>query len=228
MISRISAFALTLLRQAVPIGGVVGAGWHPVAAVSIYWVESVLLVLVAAVLCTLMQRRVSPGDIAEAQRAGDLDAVRALQTERAAIDSAHLNAGGLVLFHGVGLLVFGIVGGVVMLIMMEKGSIEQRVEWRKLRDGALAMTTLVVAGFLIDLWSFRRLPAAAVESRGDACTGRWALFWMMGFFGIAIIIITSRPMWFFALFSGLKLTFETWGSLARFFGWRSLKSQANP
>ncbi len=225
MISRLTEFVLTFVRQTVPIGGVVAGGWHPIAAVSIYWIESVLLVLAATVLCALVQRRVTDAEIAEARHAGDLDAMRALQSERALIDSAHLDPIPVLLFHGGSLIVFGLMAGVVMWMMVTKGHIEQPLEWRELRDGAVAMTTLVAAGLLMDLWSFHRLPLTAVESRVNSCLARWVLFWMLGFFGIWIIILTGRAMWFFALFSGTKLLFETWAGLARMFGWKSLKER---
>ncbi len=225
MISRITEFALTFVRQTVPIGGVVAGDWHPITAVSIYWLESVLLVFAATILCALMQRRATAVDIAEARLAGDVDAMQALQSERADIDRANLSPLPVLLFHGGSLIAFGLLAGLVMLILVQNGHITEPLEWREVRDGAVAMTTLVAAGLLMDLWRFHTLPLAAVESRVNSCLARWVLFWMLGFFGIWIIILTGRAMWFFALFSGTKLVFETWGALARTFGWRSLKDR---
>jgi hypothetical protein len=225
VISRITDFALTFVRQTVPIGGVVAGGWHPITAVSIYWLESVLLALAATTLCALMQRRASAADIADARAAGDAEALEALQSERAAIERAHLSPLPVLLFHGGSLIVFGFIAGMLMLMMVQNGRITEPLEWGEVRDGAVAMTALVAAGLLVDLWRFDRLPLTAVESRVNSCLARWVLFWMLGFFGIWIIILTGRTMWFFALFSGIKLLFESWAGAARMFGWRSLKDR---
>jgi hypothetical protein len=64
-----------------------------------------------------------------------------------------------------------------------------------------------------------------VQSRVDACLVRWGLLWMLGFFGTAIMVFSGRPTFFFGFFAGLKVLFETWGRLARMFGWRSLKDR---
>ena len=39
------------------------------------------------------------------------------------------------------------------------------------------------------------------------------------------MLYTGRASFFLGLFAGLKLTWEVWGTLARMFGWRSLKDR---
>jgi hypothetical protein len=64
-----------------------------------------------------------------------------------------------------------------------------------------------------------------VQSRVDSCMARWALFWILGFFGVLVLLFTGRAWLFFGLFAGLKTTWEVWGGLARMFGWQSLKER---
>ena len=48
LIARIGQTLTTFLRHLVPIGGIFGRSWHPVTALVVYWLESVLLVLATA------------------------------------------------------------------------------------------------------------------------------------------------------------------------------------
>ena len=66
LIARIGEFVATAARHALPVGGIFGRDWHPATAIVVYWVESVLLAIVAASLCALVQRRASPTEVAKA------------------------------------------------------------------------------------------------------------------------------------------------------------------
>jgi hypothetical protein len=219
-------FLTAVARHAVPLGGLLGRGWHPVTALAVYWLESVLLVLVAAGLCVLIQRRIS-ADAASAlaQEGGDGPQTRAVGGERAALVAAHIAPKTVLLFHLGSLGIFGAFLAGIVFIMIGNGYIDEPVRWRELGDGAEAILVVVAIGLTLDLWGFRRWTVADVQSRVDACMVRWALLWMLGFFGTALMIFSGRPALFFGFFGGLKVLFETWGRLARMFGWRSLKDR---
>ncbi len=87
------------------------------------------------------------------------------------------------------------------------------------------MLIVVAIGLTMDLWGFTRWTVADVRARVDACMVRWALLWMLGFFGTALMVFTGRPTFFFGFFAGLKVLFESWARLARMFRWRSLKDR---
>lgn len=65
----------------------------------------------------------------------------------------------------------------------------------------------------------------ALRNRVDACLTRWALFWLVGFFGTILMAVTGRPAIIFGFFAVLKVVFESWGQATRFFGWRSLNER---
>ncbi len=204
LVARIGRFLTTVARHAVPIGGVFGRDWHPATAIAVYWVESVLLVLATAALCALFARRTPPSDV---YRAG-------------------IEPGSVLTFHLGSLMVFGGFLGGVMLIMSGNNHFDRPISWGEIRSGAEIMLVVVSVGFVLDLWRFDSVTLASMRARVDACTVRWALFWMLGFFGSLVIGITGQAALFFGFFSGLKITFESWATLARIFGWQSLKDRA--
>ena len=71
----------------------------------------------------------------------------------------------------------------------------------------------VALGAASDILGFRRLPAGEVGARVDACTGRWAMFWLLGFAGPILVAVFGKPMAFFAFFGLLK----AWWEIARVF-----------
>jgi len=204
LVARAGRFITTVVRHAVPIGGVFGADWHPATAIAVYWVESVLLVLTTATLCALFARRTPPAEIS-----------------RAGIDP-----GSVLVFHLGSLMVFGGFLGGVLLILAGNGHFDEPMRWDELQGGVELMLVVVGVGLVLDLWGFNRFTVASIRARVDACTVRWGLFWLLGFVGTFVIGITGRAALFFGLFSGLKITFESWATLARVFAWRSLKDRA--
>jgi hypothetical protein len=226
LLARAGQFLATVARHAVPLGGLFGRDWHPVTALGVYWLESVLLVLAAAGLCVLIQRRIS-ADAASAlaREGGDGPATRAVAAERAALVAAHISPKFVLLFHLGSLGIFGAFLAGIVFIMIGNGHLAEPVRWGELGEGAEAMLIVVAIGFTMDLWAFRQWTVADVQARVDACMVRWALLWMLGFFGTALMVFTGRPTFFFGFFAGLKVLFESWARLARMFGWRSLKDR---
>jgi hypothetical protein len=206
-IARLGDLLTTVGRQAVPLSGVFAWHWQPVSAIAVYWLESLLLALVAVLLCALVRRRSSPEAVKEA-----------------GIDPKEVFA-----FHVGGILIMGIFVAMVLVILIGNGRLDQRFEWREFRDGAAAVAAIVAIGLVIDLWGWRAMTVPAVRARVDACMSRWALFWLLGFFGVGLTMLTGRGWVFIAVFGGLKLVWEVWAALARVFGWQSLaERQAGP
>lgn len=82
-------------------------------------------------------------------------------------------------------------------------------------------------GWLFDLWGFNRLTVKDLSAGVDAGHGRWALLWLLGFFGTAIMVFLGSPGFFFGFFAVMKVLFEVLSRLERRFGWGSLKDSAN-
>jgi hypothetical protein len=203
LVARISRFFTSVARHAVPLGGIFGRDWHPVTAVAVYWLESVLLVLATVTLCALIQRRSS----------------------EAAVATAGVHARDVLLFHGGSQLIFGGFFGGILIILVGNGYLPEPFRWSELLQAAEAMLIIVAIGLTIDLWTFNRFTITTVQSRVDACTTRWALFWLLGFFGTMMMMFSGRAMVFFGFFAVLKTVFESWGAVARLFGWKSLKQR---
>jgi len=194
----------TVARHAVPLGGLFGRDWHPVVAIVVYWLESVLLALATAGLCALMMRR----------------------TRSSEVDKAGIHPRDVLIFHLGSLLVFGGFLAGVLIILIGNGHVEGPIDVRQVREGALAMLAVVAAGLVIDLWRFEAFTVDEVRARVDACTARWGLFWLLGFFGTILMAVTGRPAIFLGFFGVLKITLESWARVARVFGWRSVKERS--
>lgn len=215
----------TFGRQAVPLGGLFGRDWQAVTAIAIYWVESLLLALATVALCELLKRRTSELAAYRARRAGADEAARLIDAEREALRKAFVKPEDVATFHLGSLMVFGFFFAMVFYMMISGHMIEEQFVWSEVRDGTIGMLIAVGLGFAVDLWRFPSMPVAAVEARVNACFARWGLFWAVGFFGTAAMLYTGRATLFLGLFAGLKLTWDVWGTLARTFGWRSVKDR---
>jgi hypothetical protein len=77
----------------------------------------------------------------------------------------------------------------------------------------------------LDVWRFDSLDVAAVAGRVNACLSRWAMFWLVGFVGTGLMVVTGKPTIIFGFFAVLKVVFESWARVARLFGWRSLNDR---
>jgi hypothetical protein len=225
MFASIGRLVAAVARHALPVGGVFAADWHPVTAIAVYWVESLLMALGAAALSAIIHRRLSAEVIDEARKSGDAELARTLGSERGDLLAASITPRDVLLFHGGSMLFFGVFLSMVMLILIGNGRIPEPVRWGELRDGATAMLLIAALSFSLDLWSLDRLRAAGVAARVNDCLARWALFWLLGFFGTLAMMVSGRPEIFFGFFAVLKIWFESWARLARFFGWRSLKDR---
>jgi hypothetical protein len=190
-LARIGQSIATLIRHLVPIGGIFGRDWHPVTALAVYWLESVLLVLATALVCGLMLRK----------------------TRDSVVNEAGIHPRDLLWFHLGSLAVFlGFFAGVVV-ILVGNGHIE-RPAWREMREGAQAMLLVVSAGVVLDLWRFDTFTVQSVQARVNACHARWGLFWLLGFAGTILMMVTERPAMFFGFFAVLKAVFESWARIA--------------
>jgi hypothetical protein len=223
-IARILDLIPVTFRQVIPLNGIFVDGWQPATAIALYWFESVLLLVITVVLCWRIRRRTSDEAIAFARESGDSDAADALAAEQLAANKAGIKPQEVLLFHGGSLGVFGGFLGGLLSILTANGHIGP-FNWEQFRDGADAMMLVVAMSFGLEMLSFRTMSVAAVQSRVDAAMGRWALLWLLGFVGTFLLAFTGRPSALFGWFAILKAVWEGWGTLARVFGWKSLKER---
>lgn len=215
LLSKLSEFGMTSLRQVLPIGGVAAWGWHPFTGLAVYWVEALLLAVVAAAYCALAERRTAYPALEALRRAGRHAEARQLEEERAVLKKGNLRWRNVFAFNVGSLLIFGIFFGAITGLLAANGEID-RPDMGQVRDGVSAMLTLVLAGVLFDLL-FTNVQAPLVEARVNACLTRWVLFWFLGFVGTIVMAWTGRPAIFFTFFGGLKVTWEVLGTAGRLF-----------
>ena len=216
LLTRIGAFVATLARNAVPIGGVFGRDWHPVTALGVYWLESVLMVFAAANLGALLARRASRANVLAALEDGDEAAARAIQSEHDRFEAAHIKPRPVLYFHLGSLAFVGVFLSGLLVIMVSNQKIEP-VRWSELREGATVMATVVTMGWVFDLLMFNRLSVTDVAARVEGCTTRFALF-MLLLFSTWPMMFFDRPGILFGTFAGLKVTFELLSRLERRLG----------
>jgi hypothetical protein len=222
-IARVGEFLSTVGRQAIPLGGIFSEDWRPVTALAVYWIESLLLALVAVGLCALLKRRSSDAAVAAARADGDEASAQGLAAEQLQRRQAGVEPKDVAIFHLASFALFGVFFSLLMVILVSNGHITDPIAWSEIRGGGLAMLAIVGMGFLIDLWRFPSATVAGVQARVDACTARWALFWLVGFVGVGLMAFIGRVGFFLGFFGILKLTWEVWGTLANMFGWRSAR-----
>jgi Family of unknown function (DUF6498) len=226
IVARLLDLIATAGRQVIPLHGIFADGWQPATAIALYWLESVLLAAVAIVLCWRLQRRTSDRAIAAARADGDDAMAARLELEQQAAREAGVDPRAVLLFHGASLAIFGIFLGVILAMLIQKQHLPP-FDWDEFRAAADAMMLVIGVGWAVDLVLSPSMSVAAVQSRVNACLGRWALLWLLGFVGTALLVFTGRPGAFIGLFAILKAIWEGWATLARLFGWTSLQDRQN-
>jgi len=201
-VTRIAAVAGA---QSVPLGGVLGADWTATTGLALYWIESLALALVASLLAWLVTRDARRGfaDTRGGEAPGSTDQAR----RHREVAHAKIAPGDVFGFHVVSLFVFGLfLSGVLFIFSQKTDGIS--VDAEALLWGGMAMVGFVAIGAARDVATYRRLPAAEVAARVDACSARWALFWTLGFFGPILVYFFGRPEVFLLFFGGLKALWE--------------------
>ncbi len=197
--------------QSVPIGGVLAADWTPATGLALFWFETLLLALVAVGLAALVHRDARRQ---AARGHADPDRARATAARLEEVRAAHIVPRDVFAFHVGSLLVFALFfSGVVFMLSQKPGGERISIDLDALQLGAAAVFGFVALGAASDILGFRRLPAGEVGARVDACTGRWAMFWLLGFAGPILVAVFGKPMAFFAFFGLLK----AWWEIARVF-----------
>ncbi len=178
--------------QGAPIAGVFGAGWSPAGGLLLFWIESVLLLGATAILLALWARR--RGTPEEIERAG-------------------IRTRDVLVVHGGAFGIFGAFLAGLLFILTGNGRLD--ADSLLLALAGLPWIALFVGVELaIDLFRLDSTRADDLTRRVDAGTRRLVLFWIVGFVGLLLAMLTGRPLVLFALFAGCKTLFEVGAALA--------------
>jgi hypothetical protein len=193
MLHRLFQLLLRGGAQGVPVAGVVAADWSPAGGLILYWAESVLLLLATAILLALFARR--GADPAEIERAG-------------------IRTRDVLLVHGGAFGIFGCFLAGIVFILTRKGVLT--AEGIGAAAAGLPWIALFVGVELaIDLARLRAASAADLSRRVDAGTFRFVLFWLTGFVGVWVMLLSGKPLLLFTLFAAFKIVLEAGALLAR-------------
>lgn len=193
MLHRLFQLLLRGGAQGVPVAGVVAADWSPAGGLILYWAESVLLLLATAMLLALFARRgAAPAEIT---RAG-------------------IRTRDVLLVHGGAFGIFGCFLAGIVFILTRKGVLT--AEGIVAAAAGLPWIALFVGVELaIDLARLRSASAADLSRRVDAGTFRFVLFWLTGFVGVWVMLLSGKPLLLFTLFAAFKIVLEAGALLAR-------------
>lgn len=195
MLTRAGRLLSRLAAQTVPAAGVFGLEWSPAAGLILYWIESVLALAATAWLLALFARGADEARRGEIARAG-------------------IRTRDVLLVHGGAFGIFGLFFGLFLVILVGNGHL-----------GSVGLDAVLaglpwVAGFVglelaIDLVRRREATAERLARRVDAGNRRFALFWIVGFFGVLGAVLFGKPLLLFGLFAAIKLGFEIGAALER-------------
>lgn len=193
MIRRFLQLILRGGAQGVPVAGVVAADWSPAGGLILFWAESVLILFATAILLALWARR--GADPAEIARAG-------------------IRTRDVLLVHGGAFGIFGLFLAGIVFILTRKGVLT--AEGIVAASAGLPWIALFVAVELaIDLARLRSASATDLSRRVDAGTLRFVLFWLTGFVGTWVMLLSGKPLLLFTLFAAFKILLEAGTLLSR-------------
>ncbi len=184
--NRLLGFAARLTAQAVPAGGVYFASWATGSALALYWVESVLLLMATLVLVARSPKAPSSGEIPKWR------------------DVAIVHGGAYAVFGGF-------LAGFILVASENHGISFVAADFKA---GLPLMALCVAVGLGVDLADLKQRGPALVSDRVEDGNGRFAVFWLVGFFGTLGAVISGRPGALFAVFAGAKTLFEVGRLLA--------------
>jgi hypothetical protein len=176
---RFLVFGVRMAQQAVPAGGVYFAGWATASGLALYWADSMLLLLASLVL------------LWRAPRGGEPKLPPARE---------------VLAFQGGAFLMFaGFFGGFLFIAHQNLG---MPFDMGDVMAGLPFVAGCAAVGLAIDLIELRHAGRPLVLARINAGMGRFAVFWMVGFFGSIGVAMTNRMGLFFGIFAGAKILFE--------------------
>lgn len=125
----------------------------------------------------------------------------------------------VLLVHVPSLAIFGVFIGVMLNLLIQNGHTPS-FDLDEFRSAASAMLIVLGVSGAIDLAMWRSMDVSTVAGRVESCLGRWALLWILSFFGVMVPLFTGRPVLFLTTFAVLKTLWEGGAMLGRVFGAR--------
>lgn len=198
--------------NSIPAAGFFGEGWSIGTTLLLYWVETLVVILLVTARILLHRRWT--------RRAGHWAATTAMTTSgkgRKPVRSGKSTflagfLGVMIPFtaaHGIFVLM------IVFLVLPERGGDAARVSFEHFRIGAAGMAAFLALGLAFDLVGLRRRPFAWIERLANRAQGRMLLTHLTIIFGMGAMAWFDGPIGLFLVFAGLKLLGDLGGLLAK-------------
>jgi hypothetical protein len=190
--------------NAVPVGGVMLAGWSTATGLTLYWCETLLGTAANAVRIALHRRWTGKRGHFHGQLGvsvgGDGSASRKRPTQWKSFLNEYL----------VGSLTFTFAHGLFLALIL--GALLKSWPTRdELVYGLAGIALFQVAGLGFDLLSLREWPFARLKRQVQGAMGRVVLVQFAIIFGMALVVWLDKPRSFFWVFGGLKTLSDVGG-----------------
>jgi len=194
----------------VPATGYFGAGWPVGTLLLLYWLETIFVTLVVAVLIVAHRRRTRTAGHWNAEPAGASPRVGRNRTATGRRTFLASFLGVMVPFtagHGVFVAVFAL-----QVFPQEMGP-GARVSLDALGVGVAGIAVFLLVSLLVDLVGIGRRPFRWVERLAQRAQGRMVVTHLTIIFGAGAMALFDAPLAFLAVFVGLKALLDLGGLL---------------
>lgn len=198
--------------NSIPAAGFFGEGWSIGTTLVLYWIETVVVILLVTLRIVLHRRWTKKAghwgvDYTTTTGAGSRKQVR------------HGKTTFLTGFLGVmipftaahGLFVMAIA----FLMLPQQGGEAAKVSFEDLKLGAAGMSAFLALGLTFDLVGLRARPFAWIERVAQRAQGRMFLTHLTIIFGMGAMAYFEGPVGLFLVFAGLKLLGDLGGLFAK-------------
>lgn len=188
--------------NSVPALGIFGGGWSAGTALALYWLESVLVIVVVAARVVLHRRWTRKAGHWSGrltiQRQG-----RPAETRTTTLLQSYLGVAiPFTLAHGL------FLSALLFLFFRDRPEGDFRVSMPDLRAGLLGVSVLLAVGFLLDLVGLRDRPFRWIERGTERALGRVFVVHLTIVLGMFATVWTGGPAGLFMVFVGLKTLFD--------------------
>jgi len=198
--------------NSIPAAGFLGEGWSIGTTLLLYWIETVVVIVLVSLRIVLHRRWT--------RKAGHWAAEQTVTTT---------TGGKRTTRHGKTTLLAGFLGvmipftaahgifvaAIAFLLLPQEGGEAARVSFADLRLGLLGMTSFLALGLLFDLVALRDRSFAWIERVSQRAQGRMFLTHLTIIFGMGAMAWLDAPIGLFLVFAGLKLLGDLGGLFAK-------------
>lgn len=187
--------------NAVPVGGVMLAGWSTGTGLALYWCETLIGTATNALRIALHRRMTGKRGHYRGQLGVEINSGDSQPARRSARGKTQWRS--FLTEYLVGSLVFTFAHGLFLAIIL--GAFLK--SWPAKQDllyGLAGIAVFQVGGLAFDLLSLREWPFARLKVQVQSAMGRVVLVHLAIIFGMALVFWLEKPGSFFWVFGGLK------------------------